>query len=258
MKWAALLVGLAAACQPSGDDLVVPDYTPRVQFDSAYTSNTIAPHFSVQPFPPPRLAAAIAGLVDVATWPELEPAATEAPTFEQVGTNNAVVVVFPLVDKTTDRWYVMRVGTLPEGSKLGERQHIVTLPDGRVGALFRSGSWPAPLQISACGEHDLEVYVSELIVAKVTDLGSLLTVQNDDGPPLACSVFVSDLGIRASCPQLDLHGMTRITIHDGIAGATGVPLKASPFAEGALSWSFRFADVPLGLSQCHVAWLVEP
>ena len=94
----------------------------------------------------PKLAA----LAHLLTWPELDPISTTANlTVPDLPGKPAIIALHPNVP-LTDRWYAVKLDTLPSGVSVPEYSMTRKLADGSILSRFRTGSEPIIAWVELC------------------------------------------------------------------------------------------------------------
>jgi hypothetical protein len=177
----------------------------------------------------------LAKRVRLVTWPENIPVdvTTVIQDFAPRRENN-----FPVYGSATisvrpsgplaDRWYFLHLASLPSSVRIASAVHISTLPDGRVGARFGTGSDPRLAWVRRCtrqGEGKIAVDFSESV-----DASSPTAVRVQVAGKCERTSYISDGGntgrpIIFTCTGVDERAPFRVTVAANLMAATGRPVR---------------------------------
>lgn len=179
----------------------------------------------------------LAGRLSLRTYPELGAVPVSASTYlatdTDAGQTTARVELSP-TGPLGNRWYVLRVSSLPPDAEWAPGSLPIVLSDGSFGARFRPDSFPRVWGVTSCSKSDGSEAVSILASERMYSLSSaasLVSLAHVDGSPIDCRVTQEPTNAaqldRAPfrCTGLDRSKEVKLTIEPGFFGYPSTPLS---------------------------------
>ncbi len=199
------------------------------------------------------LIADVLSKLSLRTWPEYaEVQVTKTVHSADAGQVFPGVSLNPVVP-LEDRWYVVRLESIPAGVTLPAAASFVMLPDGAFGARFRAGSDPVLWGIEMCNSngqgYKVRLLFSERITTKV-DVGTVVTVSQPGTTP-TCTVTSSpawpngdDSVVALACSPIDASASVSVALGVGIESITGK--QVAPSAHSFTPRDLPFIEIGCG------------